>query len=163
MLYKGEHTLLKIYCDIHSNCIVSGRKCVLVSAGKIEVIVQNEVDEKWERSHLDPSHMRRVGCCAVCCPVAPLCRDACMGKSSCSIQLTGNASGWLLERYYATYIWWQRECKFFIMYTCAHWSFITRSALCPPLAIQEALCWPTFPGWIMPLTLLHTCGFWGVN
>lgn len=46
MLLKAEHALLKNYCEIHSNCIVSGRKCVLVSAEKIEVIVQNEVDEK---------------------------------------------------------------------------------------------------------------------
>lgn len=86
-----------------------------------------------------------------------------MGKPSCSIQFTGNASGWLLKHYCATCMRWQWECKFFIMYTCAHWSSITRSALCPPLAIQEALCWPTFSSWIMLLTLLHTCDFCCVN
>lgn len=57
--------------------------------------------------------------------------------------------GDLPESYYATCMWRQWAFKFFIMYTAAHWSLITRSVLCPPLAIQEALCWPTFYGRIM--------------
>ena len=69
----------------------------------------------------------------------------------------GIASGWLLERHYATCMLWQRERKFFIMYTCARWSLITRCALCPPLAIVLAHFL-----WIGPekvLKLHRTCSF----